>query len=156
MAKPFNELKRKKFTVTLTEADEDIYNFFVNTKKSSALVRRLLLTYMLRPAEMEALMRGDMSIINKIDIPQSQYEGIQRNYELEAQPIKDSNTKDVFEITEEDEQILEAEAEKEVAITSQKEESQEGDDDRTGYYIKIDNKQETLASLRKILGNKRL
>lgn len=149
MAKPFNELKRKKFTVTLTEADEDIYNFFVNTKKSSALVRRLLLTYMLRPAEMEALMRGDMSIINKIDIPQSQYEEIQRNYELKAEPIKDSKTKDVFEITEEDEQILEAE--EEIAITSQNEEPV-GSNDETVNPIKIKDKDKKVKSLRSKLG----
>lgn len=89
MNKNFNEIKRKKLTVTLTEQDEDIYNFFVNKKNASALVRRLILTYMLRPVEMEMLMRGESL----------------HNVELFPKVIEDTvnkTDKNFFEITEEE------------------------------------------------------
>lgn len=102
MAKPFNELKRKKITVTMTECDEDIYNFFVKTKNSSALVRRLLLTYMLKPVEMEAIMRGE-TITNIISNTSQIFEKRESNSKEE---FKYSN---LFEITEEDEKVLQSE-----------------------------------------------
>lgn len=106
MARPFEELKRKKFTVTLTEKDKEIYDFFVGTKSSSQLVRELLTAYMKNPKEMELLMlklKYENAKVEDKTINVEKDNVKQKN--LEFNKVKNS----IFEITDEDLKLLEAE-----------------------------------------------